>query len=205
MTVLVPLTKGYQAIIDDEDADRVLALKWQVLITKRAIYGAHSLRTPEGKFKKILLHRFILPTPQEVDHRDNNGLNCTRNNLRSCCTHQQNMCNKQRQRGSNFPYKGIQQNKFGSFCARIRANGKDTRSKWVKTVEDAARAYDVLALFYHGEFAHLNFPNDIQSLEQHPARDVTQISGYGAPTPQPDPAYLPKKYLRSVGNRGDKQ
>ena len=89
-----------------------------------------------------------------MDHKDGNGLNNTRNNLR-LCTVSQNQCNSRVRRTSRTGYKGVclRGNKI---AARIKINGESIFLGYFKTVEDAARAYNEAAIVIHGEFARLN-------------------------------------------------
>ena len=87
--VEVPLTQGKVAIVDAQDAERVLCHKWY---TQRNYTSSHDLwyavtSIQKGGGTQILLslHRFILQLPPripQVDHRDCDGLNNRRSNLR---------------------------------------------------------------------------------------------------------------------------
>src|SRR5215475_14564182 len=82
------------AVIDAEDAERVLARHWTLHVHQRS--GVHYAR--EVGLKGIMLHRFILGLPRtpglndKVDHKDGDGLNCRRSNLR-VVTNIQNIVN----------------------------------------------------------------------------------------------------------------
>jgi len=91
----------------------------------------------------------------DIDHRDHDGLNCRRENMR-ICTHIQNMQNKR-------PIKGILRYKGVSWAcwarkwrSQIRVNGKKIHNGYFFSEIEAARAYDRAALKYFGEFAYLN-------------------------------------------------
>lgn len=157
----VPLTKGYVALIDDEDAERVLAYKWMVNVTKSGnIYGQRSLRNG-GRKLTIMLHRFIMDAPDglEVDHRDGNGLDNRRSNLR-LATSSQNRINTTG-RVSRTGYRGVRTD-FHRFQAGIRCNRECHYIGSYGSAEEAARAYDAKARELHGEFARLNFPAEAQ-------------------------------------------
>lgn len=154
MTVFVPLTRGFQAIIDDSDADRVLQFKWQSLRQPRNVYA---VRRAAGV--SIRLHRFILDAPShlQVDHINRDSLDNRRANLR-LCTSQQNSQNSTRPPGQ-YGYRGIY--KCGSgYRAVISLNCRLTHSRHYETPAEAALEYDRLAREQHGEFAVLNFPEE---------------------------------------------
>ena len=104
------------------------------------------------------MHRDIMKTPKglEVDHKDYNGLNNQRFNLRNC-THRQNQINKIVI--SLAPYRGVSwvlKRKKWKIKARIKVNGRNIHLGYFKTEEAAALAYNEAAIKYFGEFAVLN-------------------------------------------------
>lgn len=157
-THTVPLTRGAVAIIDSADAPLVAPHRWQLNSAKgRPDYAS----TAVGR-KMVYLHRLILGAgPDEfVDHIDRNTLNCRRENLR-LATPQQNMANVSRRSTSTSPYKGVARRVDGkAWVARIQFNGKGVHLGSFTTAAAAARAYDRAAVYYFGEFAGLNFPDE---------------------------------------------
>jgi hypothetical protein len=98
-----------------------------------------------------------VPDGFQIDHIDGDGLNNQKSNLR-IGTHQQNIMNRTKQRNNTSGYKGVSFDKStNKFVAQIGYNKKGIHIGSFKTAILAARAYDVEAIKYHGEFANLNF------------------------------------------------
>lgn len=108
----------------------------------------------------VLLHRYIVGNPfSEIDHHDGNRHNCHESNLR-LATSLQNKQNQKPKKGSS-QYKGVYLHSQNfNWNARIRANGKRLHLGCFSSEIEAAKAYDIAALQFHGEFAYLNFPNE---------------------------------------------
>jgi hypothetical protein len=108
------------------------------------------------------MHRMIMDAPKGmlVDHRDRNGLNNTKRNLR-LATHSQNCCNRIHPGNRSSQYRGVGRYKDKrKYRASICVKGKKTHLGYFESEEDAARAYDKAAKELHGEFAVLNFEYD---------------------------------------------
>jgi len=92
-----------------------------------------------------------------IDHRDNDGLNNCKWNLRVCSRKQNNRNRKTRSRKTS-DFKGVDLRAGGRWRAKIRVDGKSIHIGLFATQEEAARAYDVSARKHFGEFACCNFP-----------------------------------------------
>lgn len=159
MSKQIKLTKGYHAIVDDEDFEWLMEHSWCVRDSyPRARYALSWIK---GKIvcmhRLILMHHGLLEEGLVVDHIDGKGLNNQKNNLRAC-THAENTRN--RKGPFKHGYLGICRcnSTKNPWRASIRVNGKNIYLGVFLTKENAARAYDAAARKYHGEFATLNFP-----------------------------------------------
>lgn len=118
MTKRISLTRGHEALIDDEDAERVLAFKWFAIGREGRVYAARHIweRSAEGRGRNrlVYLHRFIVGADAEahVDHRNGDRLDCRRGNLRTC-THAQNLCNTKLRADNASGFKGVSRTTSG--------------------------------------------------------------------------------------------
>lgn len=153
MTAEIVLTRGYVALVDDEDLDRINQYKWYA---SQGGGGRKFYAVQATSKRRLRMHRLVLNAPDgmEVDHINGDTLDNRKENLRLCNRHQ----NARNTRRSDMPFKGICfQNK--KWYARIVAAGKKRHLGCFHTATEAAQAYDRAARDYFGEFARLNFPN----------------------------------------------
>jgi hypothetical protein len=153
----IPLNRGYKALIDDEDFPLISQYTWCVRTHRDE-------RTPyactEAKGKYILMHKLITGYSM-TDHKNNNGLDNRRENLRVGTT-STNKMNAPKQRGNyTSQYKGVSKRRTrkGGWIAVIYLNRRQHYIGEFKTETEAAKAYDDEASRLFGEYAHLNFPN----------------------------------------------
>ncbi len=155
----IPLSKGKFAIVDDVDFELVNRYKWHTKDTKtgKRWYANRSVWGPPRK--NILLHRFLLnPKPDEqCDHINGDGLDNRRSNLR-IATNSQNNMNRQKQSGKySSHFKGVTWHKLGNkWMAQIHFNNKILYLGLFLNEIDAAKAYNLAASKYFGEYANLN-------------------------------------------------
>lgn len=170
---LIPLTKGQYVMVDDEDFEYLIQFKWNARKQEgkdHTFYATRTGRKNEGNLyrKTIWIHRSIMKLNDPllfVDHKDRNGLNCQKSNMR-ICTRGENMRNRKSSGISS--YLGVSKHKckklkngneslFFKWKAQIRHNNKPERLGYFSNEIDAAKAYDKRAKELHGEFANLNF------------------------------------------------
>ncbi len=106
-----------------------------------------------------ILHHGPIPLGMEVDHIDRVRKNNVIENLR-LVTDQQNAWNSKHP--NKCGYKGVVKNTHGpNWSAQIAlAKGKVKRLGNFSTPEEAARAYDIVALKNRGSFTFTNFPKE---------------------------------------------
>jgi len=154
-TAIIPLTKGYEAIIDAADAPLVAGRFWLVRVSGKSGY-AQSADYSTGKCKTLLLHRVLLDAPDGflVDHIDGDGLNNSRSNLR-LCNRSQNAQNRGAPSHSSSGLKGVCWNaKDQRWRAHIQVNPALRLHLGSFLSKDAAAAaYAAAAIKYHGDFA----------------------------------------------------
>lgn len=158
----IPLSQGKVSLVDDDDYEWLNQWKW----TYKTGY-AYRNKYSRNKTEHIYMHSVILKPTNGlmIDHKDRNGLNNQRANLR-LCTPSQNCINKKKQCNNKSGFRGVSRyTPEGKWVAQIAVNGRHTRIGFYSTKEAAAVAYDLAAIKYHGEFAVVNFPeilNDYQ-------------------------------------------
>lgn len=146
----IPLTRGAEAIVDDNDYARLAVHKWH--LTSQG-YAARF----QGR-KVVLMHREILGLgigdPRKGDHRDGVGTNNARANLR-IGTHADNQHNRRLDSRSRTGMKGVSfSSSRGKWQAIIGFRGA---RKFLGYFESPVEAYEFRCLaadLLHGEYAN---------------------------------------------------
>lgn len=149
----VPLTKGFEAVIDVADIPLVAGHNWYVHIPRNG--AAYARRTLNGCTpSEIRMHRVIAGCPDGmlVDHKDGNGLNNRRSNLR-IADHAQNSHNARISSANTSGFKGATFHKgTGKWHANIWFDKKRIFLGCFRSPGEAHKAYVAASEFFHGEF-----------------------------------------------------
>lgn len=138
----IPLTQDKIALVDNEDFEKVSAIKWHAEKRGRTFYAAHAYRDC-GKVMKLPMQRVIFgnaPRGMVIDHIDGNGLNNRKGNLRFV-TLRHNAANIPL-RGKKSKYMGVSWNsQQGKWVVKPLINGKIKQLGSFVNEIDAAKAY----------------------------------------------------------------
>lgn len=155
----IELRSGAVALVDDGDYGYLISGRWyeQKTATGRS-YAIGYLRDAATGINHWDMMQNHIMKPEDglvVDHKDNDGLNNQRSNLR-ICTKSQNLHNRTRVRKPKHGYYGITPVK-GKWRAQVCIQGRNRQIGTFSTKEDAAQAYNQ-AIIDAGlaEFAPLN-------------------------------------------------
>ena len=171
-TRLIPVKGGPFAIVDAADYEALSKYNWYARHTPTVCYA---VARHKGKF--IHMHRLIMNAPAGlvVDHIDHNGLNNTRKNLR-LCTRAENNRNQRPKPGGTSKYKGVSwHSEKRKFRAYITYERKTHYLGDFTDENEAARTYDKKANELFGEFAFLNFPEELRG------QPISNPDGSGRP------------------------
>lgn len=159
---LIPLTKGKFAKVDDADFERVSQYSWSAYKSGNTYYAQTTINKEN---RTIKLHRFILGLTDAsvlIDHKDNDGLNCQRYNMR-IANSSQNNANRRPKAGKKYlgvhhRYNVIKGKKVygNSWIAICKKDGVVHKRTCLKSEKSAAIAYNEMAKNLHGPFARLN-------------------------------------------------
>lgn len=152
----ISLSQSQWAIVDLDDVAIVAGRHWHVWKKPGKTHYAHSnARNVDGRRTTIQMHRVLLDSPfgTLTDHRDGNGLNNRRSNLR-ICSGAENSRNRKSRTTSKYGLKGvcwIERNR--KFSASIKKCGRGKHLGYFDSAEEAHRAYVSAASEMFGDFA----------------------------------------------------
>mgnify|MGYP006921403248 CR=1 FL=1 len=161
MACEIELSRGFVTTVDDCDFEMLSRYRWSTAKRNGGFYAA--TKSNLGG-RTAYMHRLLMGLDhgdkRRVDHKDGNGLNNRRENLR-VCTHAENLRNQHRKQVTKSGFKGVWPSHNGKRKPWIAMFTKDYKRHYVGsfvTAEEAARAYDEAVKLAFGEFASLNFP-----------------------------------------------
>lgn len=143
LTKTIPLTKGYEAMVDDSDYEMLNKVKWCAIVGRSGVYARRLLPKVDGKHGIQRMHRVIMGLPDtgfpHVDHINGNTVDNRKCNLR-IVTNRQNCMNRHQKKSSKYP--GVTWAKRESrWVAQAQIDGKHISLGYFKSEEDAHKAY----------------------------------------------------------------
>lgn len=170
-------------MVDDEDYEWISSFNWSAEVGKKSVYAVRNARNESGCRKTQRMHRLIMGVTDpkiDIDHKNHNGIDNQRINLRVSTT-SQNMKNRRVGRNNTTGFKGVSWHKRDEkYSAQYGVNGKKINIGSFDCPIEAARHYNKVAL-EHGEGFELL--NDINPLF-------------------PDPKYLTGREKNTIERRG---
>ena len=158
----IKLTRGYYALVDESDFERLNRHKWQVNVRNGRPRQAGRTERRNQKSRYLTMHRVIMNPPEHmiVDHINRNPLDNRRANLR-LSTPQQNSWNRSCPRNSKgSKYTGVSLDRDGQkWRVRIVIDGESRFLGYYDDEKAAAMAFDKAARKHRGHFAFQNFPD----------------------------------------------
>lgn len=156
---IIWLTKGQFTLVDDEDFERLNKWKWYAHKGTSTFYACRRENVAYKKYVSISMHRYLLGLSDSktmADHKDGNGLNNQRANLRGA-TRSQNAANSRNRKDGSSKYKGVSWTvRDKRWAANIDLNSVRISLGYFINEADAAIAYNEAAIKYHGQFAKIN-------------------------------------------------
>jgi hypothetical protein len=150
----ISLTKGKYVIVDDEDYEYLNQFTWQLSKGHYTNYAIRTYRKKACKRKTMRMHRVIMNPPShlQIDHKDGNGLNNQKENLR-ICTQSQNIGNRGVMKNNTSGVKGVHWDKNAKkWRARLGMNGKRKCLGIYDDLDEAKDVYIKAAKEFFGEY-----------------------------------------------------
>ena len=137
--------KKEKAIIDVTDYEFVRKYRWS-LFSGNYVWNNKN---------KMFLHNLLLNS-KNIDHKNGNGLDNRRSNIRKANQSQNNM-NKKIAKNNTSGFKGVHYDKTtNKWKLQIRKNRKFVFNKLVNTKEEGAILYNKKAIELFGDFVKIN-------------------------------------------------
>lgn len=148
----IPLTKGKEALVDDQDYEYLVQFKWHA-----GVGGKYVTREKSIHMHQVLAKLMDFPVGLFVDHINGNGLDNRRENLRPA-SHQNNLMNRGPQVNNTSGFKGVTFDRSrGKWKAQLKKDQKMIYQARFDDKVEAAKAYNAAVKKHFGdEFAWLN-------------------------------------------------
>lgn len=148
----------FPVLVDDSDFESLSKHNWYLQVTRHHDkFYAYTVIKREGKRRSVKMHRLIMgeDIPFPIDHKDGNGLNNQRDNLRVATISENGINRKTSYNKTGF--RGVMYDKrYKSYYVFLHVNNKKRHLGTFVNPVDAAIRYNEEALKVYGKFAVLN-------------------------------------------------
>lgn len=150
-----PLTKGFITMVSPQDADLIRDKIWTALV-RRSMSVVYAKRNVTDN-KTVFLHREVRPDSVQVDHRNRNGLDNRRENVRAADA-SLNAANRGKPTVPNpsSSFRGVHLITDRPLNKPWYVRCSNRHVGYFATEAEAAEAYDKAARELFGEFAGTN-------------------------------------------------
>jgi hypothetical protein len=150
MSKEIKLTQDYVTIVDDDIYDYLNQWSWYAYVKE----GKYIYATRSENGRTVWMHKEILQVSNGVlvDHKDGNGLNNQRYNLRESdrITNATNRRSKNSNNKTGYRNVCFFENKY---IVQLQIDGKNTKLGSFDTAEEAGKFAKEMRKKYYGEFA----------------------------------------------------
>jgi hypothetical protein len=147
---IIYASNGGSILVDDIDYDYLSQWSWSV-------YAKHAVRSQDNRVIQmsfVVAERAGIIHPNVLDHKDRNGLNNQRNNLRPA-TQSQNIMNACTPSNNTSGYRGVDYNQAKrKWRGRVKKDGRVIWQGYFDTAEEAGRKVAEKRTQFFGEFAN---------------------------------------------------
>jgi len=153
----IALTRNILALVDDEDFEKLSKHKWFAYPHGKTFYAMRVINK-NGKSHKIRMHREIMNVQKgfEIDHKDRNGWNNQKSNLR-ICTKEENNRNRGLQKNNKSGVPGVWWRKeMKKWRVFIRSHGKLIHLGHFDSKDEAIKVRLEATKKHHKEYAYNN-------------------------------------------------
>lgn len=157
---IIPLSGGKTSICDKSDFKIISKHIWYAAKSANSddlFYAYSNVKLKSGEKRTIKMHRIILDLKESeiADHKNHDGLDNRRENLRMCSL-SQNAYNKRIQRNNSSGYVGVHwMEKIKKYEAYFWINKKKHKVGYFKDLEEAVFERNKAVKTHHGEFANI--------------------------------------------------
>lgn len=170
----IPLNHGKVTIVDDEDYDEMIKYPWKHFSVGNLHYVRRYVVDSEtNKLKWILMHKQLLDSKTvKVDHKNGNGLDNRKANLR-CCTNSQSAANAKKKKNSfSNDLKGVSIFKIGTW---VYYKCQTLKTMVFNDPVVCAYFYDVASIIKYKEFASNNNLNPPKRLIEYVKKNIYNL------------------------------